>query len=250
MGYSSIAVPTIQSEPWWVRNQVRKLHLNPPPVCHRFAWAFLHVVREIALEPTMFQSVDCRHRCWIQHVTWEKSPGLVTGVHWTRLLGSNTDQKRQNMYEMSKICLRTGFGQLFERRETGGFPNRGVFHFFSEKVRVVLPTLLGLLLIGAASRPRKRKRTNRGNPRAIPRQIGKIPERTKKDKERSRSGSPRVWNPPVYRPLTFGSYSDIFLTFLMIPCFWAVQRFARYNPRPIRASEERFKRLRLWAPKS
>ena len=54
-------------------------------------------------------------------------------------------------------------------------------------------TLSGLFLVGALNRPRKRKRTNRENPRTIPAQIGKIPEksgksqkgrkRTKKDKK-------------------------------------------------------------------
>ena len=39
-------------------------------------------------------------------------------------------------------------------------------------------TLSGLFLVGALNRPRKRKRTNRENPRTIPEQIGKIPERS------------------------------------------------------------------------
>ena len=40
---------------------------------------------------------------------------------------------------------------------------------------MVSPTLSGLFLVGALNRPRKRKGTNRENPRTIPEQIGKIP---------------------------------------------------------------------------
>ena len=39
-------------------------------------------------------------------------------------------------------------------------------------------TLSGLFLVGAVNRPRKRKRTNRENPRRVPGQIGKIPEKS------------------------------------------------------------------------
>ena len=47
----------------------------------------------------------------------------------------------------------------------GGFPNRGVSHFFFwGKVQIVSRTLLGLFLVGAVNRPRKRKRANRENP--------------------------------------------------------------------------------------
>ena len=57
-------------------------------------------------------------------------------------------------------------------------------------------TLPGLFLVGALNRPRKRKGTNRENPRPIPEQIGKIPEKSgksqkgQKRKDKSRSGSP------------------------------------------------------------
>ena len=46
-------------------------------------------------------------------------------------------------------------------------------------------TLSGLFLVGAKSlnRPRKRKRTNREHSRTIPEQIGKIPEKSAKDKK-------------------------------------------------------------------
>ena len=57
-------------------------------------------------------------------------------------------------------------------------------------------TLSGLFLVGALNRPRKRKRTNRENPWTIPKQIGKIREKSgksqkgQKRKDKSRSGSP------------------------------------------------------------
>ena len=57
-------------------------------------------------------------------------------------------------------------------------------------------TLSGLFLVGALNRPRKRKRTNRENPRRVPGQIGKIPEKSgksqkgQKSKDKSRSGTP------------------------------------------------------------
>ena len=84
--------------------------------------------------------------------------------------------------------------------QTGGFPT------FLGKVLIVSWNLLGLFLIGAVNRPRKRKRTNRENPRTIPGQIGKIPEKSgnpKKDKkgqegkDKSRSGTPPFEPPPV-----------------------------------------------------
>ena len=85
--------------------------------------------------------------------------------------------------------------------QTGGFP------LFSGKVQILSRTLSGLFLVGALTRPRKRKRTNRENPRTFPEQIGKIPEKTgkapkrtkmdKKRKDKSRSGNHPVKNPPV-----------------------------------------------------
>ena len=70
-------------------------------------------------------------------------------------------------------------------------------------------TLSGLFLVGALNRPRKRKRTNRENPRTIPEQIGKIPEksgksqkvpkRTKKDKK-GRTSPDRETPPRLKHP--------------------------------------------------
>ena len=60
-------------------------------------------------------------------------------------------------------------------------------------------TLSGLFLVSALNRPRKRKRTNQENPRTIPEQIGKIPEkRTKKDKKGRTS--PDRETPPFETP--------------------------------------------------
>ena len=85
--------------------------------------------------------------------------------------------------------------------------NRGVskpggFPLFWGKVQIVSQTLSGLFLVGALDRPRKRKRTDRENPRTIPEQIGEIPEKSgksqkgQKRKDKSRSGNPPVWTPP------------------------------------------------------
>ena len=52
------------------------------------------------------------------------------------------------------------------------------FPLFSGKVQIVSRTLSGLFLVGALTRPRKRKGVNRENPRTIPEQIGKIPEKS------------------------------------------------------------------------
>ena len=71
---------------------------------------------------------------------------------------------------------------LLGEAKPGGFQTR-VFPTFLGKVQIVSRTLSGLFLVGALNRPRKRKRTNRENPRTIPEQIGKTPERTKKDKK-------------------------------------------------------------------
>ena len=73
----------------------------------------------------------------------------------------------------------------------GGFQPR-VFPTFFGNGPDCVATLSGLFLVGALNRLRKRKGTNRENPRTIPEQIGKVPEksgqcqkgqkRTKKDK--------------------------------------------------------------------
>ena len=65
-------------------------------------------------------------------------------------------------------------------------------------------TLSGLFLIGALSRPRKRKRTNRENPRTIPEQIGKIAENSGKSqkgqKRTKKEGQVQIGKPPRLKP--------------------------------------------------
>ena len=61
-------------------------------------------------------------------------------------------------------------------------------------------TLSGLFLVGALNRPRKRKRANRENPRTIPEQIGKIPEKSGKSqkgqKRTKKEGQVQIGKPP------------------------------------------------------
>ena len=93
-------------------------------------------------------------------------------------------------------------------------PN-GCFPLFSGKVRIVSRTLSGLFLVAALNRLRKRKATNRENPRTIPAQLGKIPEksgksqkgqkkdkkRTKKDKKgQKKEGQVQIGKPPRLKP--------------------------------------------------
>ena len=65
-------------------------------------------------------------------------------------------------------------------------------------------TLSGLFLIGALNRPRKRKRTNRENPRTIPERIGKIPEKSGKSqqgqKRTKKEGQVQIGKPPRLKP--------------------------------------------------
>ena len=81
---------------------------------------------------------------------------------------------------------------------------------------MVSRTLSGLFLVGALNRPRKRKRTNRENPRTIPEQIGekipeigKVPKRTKKDKKEGQVqiGKPPRLKPPRLAALDFSFFS-------------------------------------------
>ena len=60
-------------------------------------------------------------------------------------------------------------------------------------------TLSGLFLVGALNRPRKRKGTNRENPRTIPEQIGKIPGKVPKKDKKGRT-SPDRETPPFETP--------------------------------------------------
>ena len=81
-----------------------------------------------------------------------------------------------------------------------GVSKPGCFPLFSGKVQIASRTLSGLFLVGALNRPRKRKRTNRENPRTIPEQIGKIPEKSGKSqkgqKRTQREGQVQIGKPP------------------------------------------------------
>ena len=86
-----------------------------------------------------------------------------------------------------------------------GVSKPGCFPLFSGKVQIVSRTLSGLFLVGALNRPRKRKRTNRENPRSVPEQIGKIPEKSGKSqkgqkKDKKGRTSPDRETPPFETP--------------------------------------------------
>ena len=93
------------------------------------------------------------------------------------------------------------------REAKPGVSKPGCFPLFLGKVQIVSRTLSGLFLVGALNRPRKKKRTNRENPRTIPEQMRKIPEksgksqkgqkRTKKDKK---EGRVQIGKPPRLKP--------------------------------------------------
>ena len=86
-----------------------------------------------------------------------------------------------------------------------GVSKPGCFPLFSGKVQIVSRTLSGLFLVGALNRPRKRKRTNRENPRTIPAQIGKIPEKSGKSekgqKRTKKEGQVQIGKPPCLAAL-------------------------------------------------
>ena len=88
---------------------------------------------------------------------------------------------------------------VLREAKPGGFQTR-VFPTFSGKVQIVSRTLSGLVFVGALNRPRKRKRTNRENPRTIPEQIGKIPEKSGKSrkgrKRTKKEGQVQIGKPP------------------------------------------------------
>ena len=90
-----------------------------------------------------------------------------------------------------KVPRRHVCNKILREAKPGGFPNPGgVPHFFRGKVQIVSRTLLGLFLVGALNRPRKRKGTNRENPRTIPEQIGKIPEKSGKSQKGQKIRNP------------------------------------------------------------
>ena len=95
-----------------------------------------------------------------------------------------------------------------------GVSKPGCFPLFSGEVQIVSRTLSGLFLVGALNRPRKRKRTNRENPRTIPEQIGKIPEKSGKSQKRTKKDkkgrtSPDRETPPFETPPFSGPWVKI-----------------------------------------
>ena len=90
---------------------------------------------------------------------------------------------------------------LLLREAKPGVSKPGCFPLFSGKVQIVSRILSGLFLVGALKRPRKRKGTNRENPRTIPEQIGKIPEKSGKSqkgqKGTKKEGQVQIGKPPV-----------------------------------------------------
>ena len=105
----------------------------------------------------MGREVQGRQECRMNAVTWPRA----------KLQGDKTASYCRNM-SSCEVTLREAKPGGFQ---TGGFP------IFSGKVRIVSRTLSGLFLLGAANRPRKRKRTSRENPRRVPEQIRKILEK-------------------------------------------------------------------------
>ena len=101
-------------------------------------------------------------------------------------------------------CATENFTSKLREAKPGGFPNPGVSHFFRERSRLCRGPLSGLFLVGALNRPRKRKRTNRENPRTIPEQIGKIPEKSGKSrkgqKRIKKEGQVQIGKPPRLKP--------------------------------------------------
>ena len=105
-------------------------------------------------------------------------------------------QKRFQSGGWSENCPKNDLWEKLNR----GVSKPGCFPLFSGKVQIVSRTLSGLFLVGARNRPRKRKRTNRGNPRTIPEQIGKIPEKSGKSqkgqKRTRKEGQVQIGKPP------------------------------------------------------
>ena len=130
--------------------------------------------------------------------SWENSHEISTN---SELLPARVN------YCVVVFLVRQGpFGSLqkhLREAKPGGFQTRVFLSFFRERSRLLSRTLSGLFLVGALNRPRKRKRTNRENPRTIPEQSQENRESPKRDKKRqkrkdkSRPGNPPVWTPPV-----------------------------------------------------
>ena len=88
--------------------------------------------------------------------------------------------------------------ELLREAEPGEFPT------FLGKVQIVSRTFSGLFLVGALilyNRPRKRKGTNRENPRTIPEQIsGKSRKNRESPKRTNKEGQVQIGKPPRLEP--------------------------------------------------
>ena len=120
-------------------------------------------------------------------------------------------------------CLSLGEAKL-GGFQTGGFPT------FFGKVQIVSRTLSGLFLVGALNRPRKRKGTNRENPRTIPEQIGKIPEKSGKSqqgqKRTKKEGQVQIGKHPRLKPPRLAA-----LDFRVGPRRWQTAALDRHLPK-------------------
>ena len=136
------------------------------------------------------------------HNSWFLAPQTKlqkNGVSCRKMLQKHALSVLQNnALSCTKIHFLTEKCGVWEKLNRG-VSKPGCFPLFLGKVQIVSLTPSGLFLVGAL-RLRKRKRTNRENPRTIPAQIGKIPGKVpkgQKRKDKSRSGNPPVWNTPV-----------------------------------------------------
>ena len=130
-----------------------------------------------------------------------------------------------------KPCLHLG------EAKPGGSKPRG-FQLFSGKVLIGSRTVLGLFLVGAVNRPRKRKRANRENPRRVPGQIGKIRKIRKGPNQKDKKGrtSPDRETPPFETPPPPFS-GPWLITFERFARIASNLRFAIFNA-PERGSQE------------
>ena len=89
-------------------------------------------------------------------------------------------------------------------------------------------TLSGLFFVGVLNRPRKRKRTNRENPRTIPDQIGKIPEKSGKDKKgqkrTKKEGQVQIGKHPRLKHPRLATCSDS-IAKLLRGCWHGISRY-------------------------
>ena len=141
----------------------------------------------------------CRqeHYSWeFEQLTWGNAPKFVPrynphGNDYKLISGANIPPDfLSNLLSWEKLN-RGG-------SKPGGFP------LFAGKIQIVSRTLSGLFLVGAVNRLRKRKRTNQENPRRVPGQIGKIPEKSGKSekdkKDKKGRTSPDRETPPFSGP--------------------------------------------------